>query len=175
MKKIKQTIKMLIFSVFCFTNHYSHAQYSSNLDSAFWDKVRFGGGIGLNIGNNFTNIAISPTLYYSLTEDLVVGAGINTSYIKSNDYKSLLYGVTTAVLYNPMESLQLSAEVDQLRANISYDTYFGKNENNFWNTALFLGAGYRLDNFTVGARYNVLNNNNQIYTNAWMPFVRVLF
>ncbi len=172
---MRLTIKMIIFSALCLVNPCLNAQEVSSLDTDFWDKVKIGGGIGVNVGNNFTNIAISPTLYYSLTEEVAVGAGINTTYIKSNTYNSLLYGVSGAVLYNPIETLQLSAEVDQLRANISYDTYLGKNENNFWNTALFLGAGYRVNNFTVGARYNVLNNNNQIYANAWMPFVRVLF
>lgn len=48
--------------------------------------------------------------------------------------------------------------------------------DNFWNTALFLGAGYRTNNATIGIRYNVLHNdNNNIYTTAFMPFVRVYF
>ena len=50
------------------------------------------------------------------------------------------------------------------------------NDDSFWNTALFLGAGYRTQNLTIGVKYNVLHkDNNQVYSQAWLPFVRVMF
>ena len=67
-------------------------------------------------------------------------------------------------------------ELEELRVNANYNTNIGNVEDNFWNTALFLGAGYRSQNFTIGLRYNVLHkDSNSIYTTALMPFVRVVF
>jgi hypothetical protein len=41
---------------------------------------------------------------------------------------------------------------------------------------LFLGGGYRTGNVIVGMRYNILHNsNNNVYNEAFMPFVRVFF
>ena len=46
----------------------------------------------------------------------------------------------------------------------------------FWNTALFLGAGYRNENITLGIRYNILHRDrDNIYAEAFMPFVRIYF
>jgi hypothetical protein len=36
------------------------------------------------------------------------------------------------------------------------------NSQNYWNTGLFVGAGYRSGNATIGARYNVLTDKNNI-------------
>jgi len=76
----------------------------------------------------------------------------------------------------------LSAEVEQLRVNNSYNVYNdnfvtnNKLKDNFWNTAVFIGAGYSIDNVTVGIRYNILfNKDNFVYNEAWMPFIRFYF
>lgn len=143
----------------------------------FWQKVRFGGGLGFNLGGNFTNISISPTLYHDLNDEISLGVGLNGSYIKSRqEYTSWIYGGSVLSLYNPIEYIQLSAELEQLRVNVTLDRSLGSRVDNFWNTALFLGAGYRSNNFTVGLRYNVLfDQSDRIYADAWMPFVRVIF
>jgi hypothetical protein len=70
--------------------------------------------------------------------------------------------------------------LEQLRVNLNYDAryteIYGPEDRDFWNTALYLGAGYRTPNVTVGIRYNVLfNENDFVYSEAWMPFVRVYF
>jgi hypothetical protein len=47
---------------------------------------------------------------------------------------------------------------------------------NYWNTALYVGAGYRNGNVTLGARYNLLfDKDKSIYSDALMPFVRFYF
>ena len=80
------------------------------------------------------------------------------------------------VLGNPIPEIQLSAELEQLRVNTSYGNSFNSAKDNFWNTGLFLGAGYQTNNVTIGLRYNVLHNDNRnVYSEAWMPFVRVYF
>jgi hypothetical protein len=76
-------------------------------------------------------------------------------------------------LINPIEQIQLSAELEQLRVNATYSDNF---KDNFWNTALFIGAGYRTNNVTIGVRYNVLfKESNNVYNEAFMPFLRVFF
>ena len=77
---------------------------------------------------------------------------------------------------NPLPQIQLSAEVEQLRVNLDVDNNMGNYDRDFWNTALFLGAGYRANNVTIGLRYNILfDKNEMVYNDALMPFVRIYF
>jgi hypothetical protein len=147
----------------------------NNAKSDFWSRVQFGGGLGLGFGNGFTNIAVAPSAIYNVNEYLAFGAGLQYSYLKQRDlYSSSQYGGSLIGLVNPIPEIQLSVELEQLRVN-------AKNESEnisdkFWNTGLFLGAGYRQDNFTIGVRYNVLfNEDKNVYGDALMPFVRVYF
>lgn len=172
-------VKMIFISIIFFNSAISQAQNdpTSKTGSAFWENVRFGGGVGLNFGNRFTNISVSPMMYYNINEKVTLGAGLNGSYVKDKGYyQSWIYGGSLAGIVNPVEFIQLSAELEQLRANVDYDDDYGGLKDNFWNTALFVGAGYRNENFTIGIRYNVLHDDdNRIYSDAWMPFVRVVF
>ena len=87
-----------------------------------------------------------------------------------------MYGPSLIVLGNPIPQIQLSAELEQLRVNVDYDDDLGFPNDNFWNTALFLGAGYRTNNVTIGVRYNVLHDSDKnVYSDVFMPFVRVYF
>ena len=36
--------------------------------NAFWERINFGGGFGLSIGNNFTNITIAPSGIYNFND-----------------------------------------------------------------------------------------------------------
>ncbi len=148
--------------------------------SDFWNKVRFGGGLGLSFGRNNTQITLSPSALYQPNQYVAYGPGLNFSYQKFNDLKTTLYGVSGIVIVNPVNFLQLSTELEQLRVNQSIDGVGSIDP--FWNTALFIGAGYRLNIGgnslgAVGIRYNVLfdDGSDQIYADAWVPFVRVYF
>ncbi len=147
--------------------------------SDFWKKVRFGGGLGLNFGNNFTNINISPSALYQPNEYIAFGPGLNYTFQRFADTRNSIIGASAIILANPIDFLQLSGELEQLRVNRSFD---GRpDEDPFNNTALFLGAGYRLNVGgnslgAVGIRYNVLfRESDGIYQDAWLPFVRVYF
>ncbi|MBN8641099.1 MAG: hypothetical protein J0L86_04730 [Flavobacteriales bacterium] len=141
----------------------------------FWSDVQFGGGLGLAIGSGFTNISVSPTAIYNFNEYVSAGAGLQYSYLKDRDfYSSSMYGGSIIGLINPIEEFQLSVELEQLRVNLKADN--STFTDDFWNTGLFLGAGYRMDNVTIGARYNVLFVEDKgVYGDAFMPFVRVFF
>ena len=168
-------IALLAFLTVLFSSK-TVAQNQSNTPSKpFWDKVQFGGGIGLGFNNGSTNISLSPSAIYNINDYFSLGTGLQYSYIKQkNTYTSNLYGGSLIGLINPLEQIQLSAELEQLRVNVDYGPNYYP--NNFWNTALFLGAGFRTGNVTIGGRYNVLfNQNDSVYGEAFIPFVRVFF
>jgi long-subunit fatty acid transport protein len=148
---------------------------SNNPKSDFWENVQFGGGLGLNFGGNYTDITVAPSAIYNFNQYISAGVGLQYSYFSSkNFFSSHNYGASLLVLGNPIPEIQLSAELEQLRVNLSYDNT-GITDN-FWNSALFVGAGYRMENITIGVRYNVLyNENKNVYSEAFMPFVRVYF
>lgn len=144
-------------------------------ENQFWKNVQIGGGLGLGFGSGYTDISIAPSAIYNFNQYVALGLGLQYKYLKQKDYyASHLYGGSIIGLLNPIRQIQLSAELEQLRVNVNLE---GSNSNsqNYWNTALFVGAGYRSGNVTIGARYNVLDDKNSIYGSAFMPFVRVYF
>ncbi len=144
--------------------------------SDFWNRVRLGGGIGINFSNGGFNGSIAPSAIYQFNDYIAAGVGANINFYKFNNQKFWAYGPSAIVLGNPIPQIQLSGEFEQLRVNSSIQTINGNLENDFWAPALFFGIGYRTQFATVGIRYNVLDNNeNTIYLNAWTPFVRVYF
>ena len=147
-------------------------------ENNFWNKVQFGGGLGLGIGSGYTDITVAPSAIYNFNELFSLGTGLQFSYISQKDlYKSTVAGVNVIGLFNPIEQVQLSLEVEEVNVSTKFQ-YVGNTtvKDNFWNTGLFLGAGYRTNNVTIGGRYNVLyNENDGVYSNAFMPFIRVYF
>lgn len=148
----------------------------SNTKSDFWKKVQFGGGLGLGFGSGFTNISIAPSAIYNVNEYFSAGVGLQYSYLnQKNLYSSNMYGGSIIGLINPIEQVQLSVELEQLRVNVDYEGLISGSQD-FWNTGLFLGAGYRAQNVIIGARYNVLFDKDKgVYGDALIPFVRVYF
>jgi len=145
------------------------------MQNQFWKNVQFGGGIGLGFGSGYTDISLAPSAIYNFNEYVALGVGAQYKYLKQKDYyASHLYGGSVIGLFNPIPEIQLSAELEQLRVNVNLD---GSNSNSqdYWNTGLFIGAGYRSGNATIGGRYNVMTDKNNIYGSAFMPFIRVYF
>ena len=179
MKKIyNSTLKTAMFCIFLLvlSNKIAAQEQTSSNQSDFWKKVQFGGGFNLGFGSGFTNIGVSPSMLYNVNDFVSVGTGLQVSYISAtNNYSSLIYGINLTTLFNPIETIQLSVDLEQLRINTTFDnSAFAK--QSFWNTGLWLGAGYRTNNITIGGRYNVLfNANKSIYNSAFLPFVRVYF
>ena len=147
---------------------------SAQSDIPASQRVHFGGTLGLSFGSGFTNIVVAPSVIYDVNQYFSAGAGVQGSYVSwKNNFESYIYGASIIALVNPIEQIQLSAELEQLRVNTTYQDNF---KDNFWNTALFVGAGYRTNNVTVGVRYNVLfKESNNVYNEAFMPFIRVYF
>jgi len=152
-------------------------------ENPFWSHVRFGGGAGAAFGTGYTDVMLAPGAIYQFNQYAALGVGLQGSFVKQKYYyENWMYGGSILGLFNPIPQIQLSVEVEQLRVNLQYDDRYVADynipfkEENFWNTALFVGAGYQLENVTVGLRYNVLfNENDRVYSDALMPFIRVYF
>lgn len=183
MNKIQFSIDCRYFFVILTVlfSSYSIAQQNYVIDNKdnFWDKVQFGGGLGLGFGSGYTDISVMPSAIYNVNQIVAVGVGLQFGYLNSrNYYESYVYGGSLITLVNPIPEIQLSAELEQLRVNTNYDARndFPQYSDNFWNTALYLGAGYRTGNVTIGARYDVLYDpDRSLYGSGFMPFVRVYF
>jgi hypothetical protein len=156
-----------------------HAQESPEIKikSDFWNHLQFGGGLGLGVGNGFADIMVAPSAIYNFNEYVSAGISTQYNYVKQRDfYNANMYGGSLIALFNPIDELQISTELEQLRVNRTYTDSLGKNSQDFWNTALFFGAGFRNENVTFGVRYNILHRDrDNIYTEAFMPFVRIFF
>jgi len=184
MKKIHLSIVFKSFFVILislFSNH-TIAQDENNVidnNKEFWDKVQFGGGLGLGFGSGYTDISVMPSAIYNVNEIVAVGVGLQFGYLSSkNYYSSYVYGGSVLGLVNPIPEIQLSAELEQVRVNTDYKAtnMNASFSDNYWNTALFLGAGYRTGSVTIGGRYDILfDSKRSLYGSAFMPFVRVYF
>ncbi|KJD35186.1 alpha-ketoglutarate decarboxylase [Tamlana sedimentorum] len=171
--KTKKLQKIVILLFVLCANHILNAQIS---EKHFWKNVRFGGGVGLNVGNGFFSGTLAPSVIYEVDRVFSFGIGLNATYNRQkNLYNSTILGGSLIGLANVIPEIQLSAEFEQLHVSRNFDDP-SLLKDTYWTPALFLGAGYRSNNVTLGVRYDVLyNNNKSIYANAWMPFVRVYF
>jgi hypothetical protein len=185
MKLYTKLLKTFCFSVVFFHTSVMFSQQDSipKEKSVFWKKVQFGGGVGLAVGNGFTNVSLSPTGYYNFNSMYSVGVGLTASYVaqernpsnfNSIGYKSTIFGGSIIGLVHPIEEVQFSAELEQLKVTRNFDEFL--NDDSFWNTALFVGAGYRTQNVILGVKFNVLHKaDNHVYPQAWVPFIRLMF
>jgi hypothetical protein len=87
-----------------------------------------------------------------------------------------MFGASVIALFNPLDGVQLSAELEQLKVESNITNVTPNLESSFWNTGFFVGGGYNVGGITIGGRYNVLfNKDKNVYGTAFMPFVRVFF
>lgn len=165
----KKIIVIVVICLFSFQN--AEAQ---ELDSYFWDHVRYGGGIGLNFGTGFFSGTLAPSAIYQFDHKTAMGLGLNFTYNSQKDvYNSTIFGGSLISLYNVIPQIQLSAEFEQLKVNRKFDNFL---DDNYWLSALYVGAGYRSGNVAMGIRYDVLyDDQRSIYSDPWAPFVRFYF
>ena len=159
---------------------------SNGTSNDFWNHVRFGGGIGLSFGDGFFSGTLAPSAIYQFNEQVALGVGLSGTYNTQKDYynssvlrasyKSSVLGVSILGLVNPIAQIQLSAEFEELNVSRKWDSRTGYANENYWYPALFLGAGYSSGPVTFGIRFDVLyDQNKSIYSESWVPFVRVYF
>ncbi len=168
--------KRIFLSLFLISTLSICSAQNPTLKNDFWNHVRFGGGISLGLNNGGFNTSVSPSAIYQFNDQFAAGLALNFNYAKYRDARRTAYGGSLVSLYNPVPFLQISAELEQLRVNKSFQNLLIRIEDNYWSPALFIGVGYTQQYFTLGIRYDVLyNNDKSIYASAWMPFVRIYF
>lgn len=171
--------KRALFCLLLTLATFSYSQDSTPTTNTFWKNVQFGGNIGLGLGNGFFSGALSPNAVYRFNPYVATGAGLNFQYSSSerDNFKSTVYGASILGLFNPYEDIQISTEFEQLRVKRSFDQSATSTiDESYWYPALFLGAGYRTGNVTIGIRYDVLyDEDKSIQNQAWMPFIRFWF
>lgn len=144
--------------------------------SDFWNRVQYGGGLGIGFGNQAFNAHVSPSAIYRFSPYLASGIGLNFNYARFGDTRFTAYGGSILGLVNPVPPLQISAEFEELRVNRDFGFPVDDELENYWLPALFAGLGYSNGNITVGIRYDLLyDEEKSIYADPWMPFVRFYF
>lgn len=115
--KLNAKLLKTFFYVLIFLNStllFSQQDSIPKTKSVFWQKVQFGGGLGLAVGNGYTDVSISPTAYYNVNKFYAIGVGLTGSYVaqKSNPsnfnslgYKSTIFGGSIIGLVNPIEEI----------------------------------------------------------------------
>lgn len=171
------TLKLLIVFMTLLGLSFNGQSQNIRPDDHFWRHVRYGGGIGLSFGNGFFSGTLAPSAIYEFNPQFAMGVGLSGTYNKlKNRYSSTVLGGSVISLFNPFSQLQLSAEFEEMNVNRTFEYDGSDLEENYWYPALFLGAGYRTGNVSVGIRYDVLyDENKSIYADPWAPFVRVYF
>ena len=174
-KNSKKITLLTIISCLIFGLSFSQ-ETTQKQKSDFWKHVRFGGGIGLSTSNGIFSATLAPSAIYQFDNAFALGIGISGSYLsRKNIFKSTIIGGSLIGLYNPINEIQLSGELEQNNVSRNYNDTAIKDEN-YWSPALFLGAGFRTRNITIGVKYDVLyNKDKSIYADPWMPFIRVYF
>ena len=168
----------ITFSSFSQKENQPKTEETHKKKNEFWKKVTFGGGLGLNFSNSITTVSIAPTAVYNFNPKFSSGIGFNFGYsnFAIDNIKQFNYGASLIGLYNPFNGLQLSTEFEFMHVSQTQEFAGNKLKNNFNFPALYIGAGYRLNNITAGLRYDVLYNENKtIYRSPFTPFVRVFF
>jgi hypothetical protein len=156
----------------------------------FWQRVRFGGNFGLQLGTN-TFIDISPTAAYQVTERFQLGAGITYQYFRFRTFNPVtnqrgnavgnsLYGGRGFARFFPVSTFFAQAEYEML--NSAFFNFNSGEIERGWVPSAFIGGGY-FQNFGNGRSgfmatilYNVLweqNRTRSPYGSPWV--VRVGF
>jgi len=139
--------------------------------------LKFGCGFGLSFVGG-TNIGLSPHLIYDVSNKISLGAGLQGNYTSIKDLqKTITYGANAIGQYNPIPSLTTLLEFVQLKANTTTEAVTGDIETDYWDSALFVGAGLNLTpKISLGAKYNLLYDSDEsVYTSPIIPFVNITF
>ncbi|WP_051907848.1 hypothetical protein [Flavimarina sp. Hel_I_48] len=117
----------------------SGSMYAQQSQSAFWDRVSYGGSLGINFGSGYFSGNVAPSAIYEFNPYFSAGPGLSFGYVKNDFYRSSLAGASLIALVNPYRYIQFSAELEEVYASQKYENSNVAQTREFWNTALFLG------------------------------------
>lgn len=141
------------------------------------NRLKFGCGFGLSfIGG--TNISLAPNLIYAVSNKVSLGGGIQGSYSAIKDLQNTTtFGANLISEYRPIKQLTTLLEFAELKVSTKTETDTGKITDNYWDSALFVGLGWNInEKISIGAKYNLLYKEDEsVYTSPILPFVNITF
>ncbi len=166
----------LIFTLFSLISTVFYSQKNLADQVRFIDNVRFGGGINIGFGSEYSTFAISPSAIYDFSDEFSAGMSLSYAYINTkSDYysKTSFYGGSLLGLYRPNNYMQISTEFELMNAVQKYID----EEFSHLNNAIYVGLEYLSGNFAMGVRYDILydSSKNHIYLSPFTPIVRFYF
>jgi len=152
-------------------------QNSDLAEPHFFDNVRFGGGVNIGLGSNYSTFAISPSAIYDFSDQFSAGFGVTYVYLNNKSTVNIttnLYGGSILAFYKPISQMQISTEYENLKINQNYSYEIDQSQ---WQKALYFGVEYVTGNISMGLRYDVLYDKLRNITNssALNPVFRVYF
>lgn len=87
------------------------------------------------------------------------------------------FGANIITQYSPIEKISTLLEFAELRVSTKTESVAGNSTNNYWDSALFVGAGFNITSkISIGAKYNLLYKEGEsVYTSPVIPFVNITF
>ena len=74
-------------------------------------------------------------LFYNFNQYVSAGLGAQYNYVKQRDFYKEYVWRKYDCSFNPIEEIQISTELEQLRVNRTFNDSFGNDSQDFWNTA----------------------------------------
>lgn len=148
----------------------------TKIRSPFWERTRFGGNLGLQLGT-FTFINLSPRMYYVVTDQLWVGTGVTFIYSRDNtnytypvpkEYREqVVYGFNFFSTYQLIGPIFAQAEYEPLSFERFSRNTFGDivGKERLWTHNVLLGGGITQKVGRGAVFFSVLYNVT--YTNSF--------
>lgn len=168
---------LFLFAISLSTHSYVSAQNTvGTRESGFFDKVRFGGNLGISFSENAFSAFLAPKAVYDFNQLTSAGVGIAGSYTNASNFSAHSVSGSIIGLFRPIQNIQLSTEFEENYVSRNWKLEGANRKDSYWYPALFLGAGYTEGPVTAGLRYDVLyDEQKSIYGSALMPFISVYF
>lgn len=161
----------------------------------FVDRLVYGGGAGFSTGNAATSIFLAPQVGYQVNDNLVAGIGYMYNYARWKrlwnpftanwedvDFRNQIHGPNIFANYTVFDRAFVGSQFEMLNHDIySYNLNTGRQETtNAWTPVLFVQAGIlqRVGSkgfVMIGARLNLLHDENSPYAQSWAPIFQVFF
>lgn len=146
-----------------------------------FEKITFGGNIGVGISSDYWNIGITPQVGYRVTENFQVGVGIGYQYRGNKDddiyyssdrykYKYSESSVSFNVFarYFPIKFITLSVRPEIMRTWYSETIGENKYKDNKFAPAVIVGAG-------IYAYPTIFEINYELVQDKYSPYSKNVF
>lgn len=161
----------------------------------FTDRLVYGGGAGFSTGTAATSVFLAPQVGYQFNDNLVAGIGYMYNYARwrqlwnpftgdweAVDLRNQIHGPNIFANYSIFDRAFVGSQFEVLNHDVySYNLNTGSQEtNNTWTPVLFVQAGIlqkvgSKGFIMIGARLNVLHDENSPYAQSWAPIFQVFF